>query len=532
MVFTMIHVLVVDDEIHCVEGVLYAIDWRCMGVEQVFTAYSMGQAQELFQKEEVHIVICDVEMPKGSGFDLLAWIRNSGYTPVIIMLTSYATFKYAKQAIEFNCLDYLLKPAAPEALADVVRRAVVQVEKIRREHENDLLARYWNENEKKRFRHFWREIIEQFTYLDSASIMERARSEHIVFEAGNLYLPVLFKVHENTVGTGFSLTETVLKQLCPEGFEQNRSTVLVYGKQMVLAISGCPDSFELHHRRMVSHSRRFINEGLEKFTVSISAYIGEFEEPGAVAVQYEQLQKMDKNNVAQKSGIYYLSQWKDGTAVYKRPDMELWMKDFSDGRYERMIGQVEKYLNRLVNEGNVNQNILTQFTQDFLQAFYIAVGEKEIQAHLLFVDDLSVQLSQNASISVGDFICWIRHMADKAGNYVAMVSDTDCVVRKIKKYIKANLGEELSRGQLSAVVCMSPDYLSRVFYQETGIHLSEYIKEQRMQEAIHLLETTNMPVGDVGFKVGYSNFAYFSQVFRIRCKATPAEYRMKMRKQN
>ncbi len=523
----MIHVLVVDDEIHCVEGVLYAIDWRSIGVDHVFTAYSMGQAQDIFLREAVHIVICDVEMPKGSGFDLLAWIRGSGYTPVVIMLTSYATFNYAKQAIAFKCLDYLLKPVSPEALMDVARRAVAQVEKIRTEHENDLLARYWNENEKKRFRHFWREIIEQYTYMDSDSIMERARSEHIVFEAGNLYLPVLFKVQG--AGAGLPAVETLIKELIPEGFDEDRHTVLVYGKHMLFAISGCSDGFERHYKRMVSKSLRFINEGFKRFGVNITAYIGALKEPGAVAVQYEQLQIMDKDNVAQKGGIFYLSQRNVSAAPYKRPDMELWMKDFASGRYAAVVSNVEEYLKQL--ENNVNQNILTQFTQDFLQAFYIAVGEKEIQAHLLFVDDLSVQLYQEAGTSVAGFIRWIRHMVDKAADYVAMASDTDHMVRKIKTYIKDNLGEELSRSQLSAVVCMSPDYLSRIFYQETGIHLSEYIKEQRMQAAVHLLETTNMPVGDIGFTVGYSNFAYFSQVFRIRYKATPAEYRAKVKKQ-
>ena len=99
------------------------------------------------------------------------------------------------------------------------------------------------------------------------------------------------------------------------------------------------------------------------------------------------------------------------------------------------------------------------------------------------------------------------------------------VVAHIKKFIKGNLGDELNRNQIAAQVCMSPDYVSRVFRQKTGIQLSEYITDKRMQEARHLLESTNLPVGEIAFKVGYYNIAYFSRVFRIRNGVTPASWR-------
>lgn len=524
-------VLVVDDEYHCVEGVLYAIDWKFIGVSRVFPAYSMAQAQEIMEKEEIHIVISDVEMPKGSGFDLLAWIRGNGYEPVIIMLTSYATFKYAKQAIEFRCLDYLLKPISPEALMNVAKRAVAEVEKARQNSENDLLARYWNDNEKHRFRHFWREIVEQYPYMDSESIMKRARSEHIVFEIGNLYLPVLYKIHRNEEGTRIFFDADNIKTLLQEIFEDDSRTVLVYGRDTALAIVGAPGQAKSRVQGIADKSRQLINQYLSDQSVHMSVYMGEFKEPGAVALQYEQLQNMDKNNVAQRGGIYMLGQ-RDDIVDYERPNMELWMESFSAGKYAKTVEQVEKYLNRLVHERRINQDVLTKFTQDFLQAFYIAVDDKEIQAHLLFSDEVSIRLCREADSSVNSLKRWINHMINKAAGYVDMASDTDSMIRFIKKHIKENLGEELTRAQLSAVVCMSPDYLSRVFKQETGLHLSEYIKEQRMQTARLLLESTDMPVGEVGYAVGYYNFAYFSQAFRIRTGMTPAEYRSKARYEN
>ncbi len=117
----MIQVLIVDDEVHCAEGVKSQVDWKMLGISGVFTAYSMKQAQAVMEKESIDIVISDVEMPKGSGFDLLRWLRDCKYQPVVIMLTSYANFDYARQAIEFHCMDYLLKPVSEEALLKTVK---------------------------------------------------------------------------------------------------------------------------------------------------------------------------------------------------------------------------------------------------------------------------------------------------------------------------------------------------------------------------------------------------------------------------
>ena len=74
---------------------------------------------------------------------------------------------------------------------------------------------------------------------------------------------------------------------------------------------------------------------------------------------------------------------------------------------------------------------------------------------------------------------------------------------------------------------MSQDYVSRIYRQATGMQLSEYITQVRMEEARRLLKTTTDPIGEIACKVGYFNVAYFSRVFRIRNGETPQEYRAK-----
>ena len=71
--------LIVDDEYYSVENLKNKFDWVSFGFTDVLCAYSMSQAQRIFEKEAVHIMICDVEMPHGSGLELLQWVREKKY---------------------------------------------------------------------------------------------------------------------------------------------------------------------------------------------------------------------------------------------------------------------------------------------------------------------------------------------------------------------------------------------------------------------------------------------------------------------
>lgn len=100
-------------------------------------------------------------------------------------------------------------------------------------------------------------------------------------------------------------------------------------------------------------------------------------------------------------------------------------------------------------------------------------------------------------------------------------SDVDTV----KQYIHYHLEEELGIDRLSQIVFLSPGYLSYVFKKETGVNLSRYIKDCRMEKAKELLSKTNMKVVQICEKVGFTNPSYFCQSFREYCGVSPDKYR-------
>ena len=88
------NILLVDDDRFIIKALQETIHWEALGIEQVYTASSLSQAQAIIQSRPIALMISDIEMPQGSGLDLLAWVRSEKYDIQTIFLTNYADFNY------------------------------------------------------------------------------------------------------------------------------------------------------------------------------------------------------------------------------------------------------------------------------------------------------------------------------------------------------------------------------------------------------------------------------------------------------
>lgn len=82
------------------------------------------EALEVFEREKSQIVIMDISMPEMNGAEAAEQIRRMDEDCVIIFLTAYDDFAYAKRAIVIRALDYLLKPCDEEELVAVMEEAM------------------------------------------------------------------------------------------------------------------------------------------------------------------------------------------------------------------------------------------------------------------------------------------------------------------------------------------------------------------------------------------------------------------------
>lgn len=121
------NLLIVDDEIIAIQGLLEDIHKEALGIEGIWTANCYTEAINVFMREKINILLCDIEMPFGSGLDLVEWVKKHYPDCECIFLTCHDEFSFARQAIKLQCLDYILKPASADTVNDVLKKAVAVI---------------------------------------------------------------------------------------------------------------------------------------------------------------------------------------------------------------------------------------------------------------------------------------------------------------------------------------------------------------------------------------------------------------------
>jgi two-component system response regulator YesN len=188
------NVLIVDDQIHVAKGVESGVNWSGLGIEGVFLAHSMREAQQAFAMETIDIIISDIEMPMGSGLDLITWVREQYPQTECIFLTAHEDFDYARTAIKLGSFDYLVQPIQYDELEKVVARAIEKIQLTSRKEALSVLGSYWQDNARNVREGFWANILVGNYPQNAAKLDAQADQLGIEIDSTARYLPVLVNI--------------------------------------------------------------------------------------------------------------------------------------------------------------------------------------------------------------------------------------------------------------------------------------------------------------------------------------------------
>lgn len=118
---TIYTVVVADDEDELREAVCTMIPWQELGFRLVGSAGNGLDALQLVEKHEPDLLLTDIRMPFISGIELARQVRDVRPATHIAFLSGYDDFEYAKQAIRYNIISYMLKPLTVKGLGEELR---------------------------------------------------------------------------------------------------------------------------------------------------------------------------------------------------------------------------------------------------------------------------------------------------------------------------------------------------------------------------------------------------------------------------
>jgi len=121
------NILIVDDQISVVNGLMKGIDWDKLGIDKVLKAFNAFEAKALYNNMPIDILLTDIEMPGESGVSLVQWIREHNFETECIFLTSHNDFEYARDAIKMESFEYALQPCPYDEIQSILSRAIYKI---------------------------------------------------------------------------------------------------------------------------------------------------------------------------------------------------------------------------------------------------------------------------------------------------------------------------------------------------------------------------------------------------------------------
>ena len=124
------NLLIADDEAVIRRGLL-SLDWKSIGITDVYSVANGVEAKELLLSTSIDLVIFDIRMPGFSGLELAQMVKERSMDVAVVLLSGFSEFEYARSAMRYGVYEYLLKPVSPNELMETMHNVMHRLEQKR-----------------------------------------------------------------------------------------------------------------------------------------------------------------------------------------------------------------------------------------------------------------------------------------------------------------------------------------------------------------------------------------------------------------
>jgi len=519
--------LIVDDDIPTVEVIRHSIDWDAVSIDVVDVAYSAAQARRILQRGKIDIVISDIEMPQGSGLDLLTWVRDNSIDVEFLMLTCHERFDYATSALKLDAAEYLTKPFDAQIMALSLQKTVARIREKRRLREGSRYGEWRSENLQREEINFWLSLYNGDAPRDREQIRREIEARGLPIDTNARYRLVVTRVAEyepQVQELGQSLLYYILENAHARHLldrEENTRAIRRVGSNGLwyfTAVEDRPDS-ELRNR-----CARVIAACTEAAHVKATCCIGIATNIEALPNRPAALQKL-----VERSVVFYTQAFTEGEAIGAGEETQVLeiekLKEMLI-RYDKvsLLNTLKEALASRMALKTLSERTLYLIQQELLQAVYSHLAGTGVQAAHLFADENSVRLTEQACRSSLDMIRWANYLLERTFAYEDELRKSSTLVERINVYIHEHFQEDIGRNEIASEFHLAPEYLAKLYKKKTDQSLKDAIREYRVEQAKRMLRDPDVRVSDVAGAVGFDNFSYFSTIFKKEIGVTPQEY--------
>ncbi|WP_199615068.1 response regulator transcription factor [Paenibacillus alkalitolerans] len=476
----MYSVIIVDDEPWAIKGIRNAFNWNKYGFEITGQFTSAHKAFEFICEECPDLVITDIRMPEISGLDLIRMTKEKELDVEFIIVSGFAEFAYALEALRYGALDYCLKPIDIEMADPLIEKLALHFSK-KRSIRNNL-------------------ILEALTSTDKS---ELKRLTHLFDHSSDYYFRVII-IYSNSENKDYNNIKF---------FDTKNTLEVELGSKKTLYI-------------LKSEKRIDLDDGFDfaVFAGSDIKIVG----ISRISNNYGDIAKLIKESDIAASKIFLYEE----KGIFEYDQKLNLVKPFIDEItsiiQEKRFEEMDDIMKRLMYFFKHNNLGMGEVVYLWNQVVSVLIGTyyeelRDLELDFLNYSELKERFENFESLCsfLYDIFTYIKQLSYQSINE----GDINSCFKQMVKYIDNNYQYKLYLKDLSVKFFINQVYCCQLFKKKLGKTFSEYVTELRIKKARELLISTELSVEEIATKVGYIDYYYFNKVFKKQCGITPAKFR-------
>ncbi|MBQ6888059.1 MAG: response regulator [Lachnospiraceae bacterium] len=528
----MLKVLLVDDEPFILQGLKVLIEWQKEGAEIVGTATNGKEALEFLKKEKVDLVITDIKMPIMTGIELLATIRNQNLSEAyFVILSGYADFSYAQEAIRYECTDYILKPVEREEL-------IKMLHKVMKLHQSTEEKR--QDNQKMERAYLARNMI--------AVIQGKFDTQNLEYVKKNIYTSEDVRYIEIALdGIEFSEEfadeekrnyQRKLYQYCIDYLENDSNhcifDVSVNEKIYDIGFVYCGYMAERKSLTEKEYLENFLEYLKRMIQMPVVMLVGkQVNDISNVTKSYSTACVLRSfQGFCQRKNIYYYEdevQVKNVGVILCKKSLDILLAAIEQNSPEEIVTGVDMLYEEMEKMGVHGEAINLNINYMLFQLIHLATSQDDGVNQEEILRNISESTFEEGVMRGSK--AHLSRFACEYAEYLAQLRKkvSHGVLGMVEKEIKEHYAENLTLKELSEKYYVNAAYLGQLFRKKYEQSFKDYLNNYRMEQASLLLVRTDKKIYEIAEEVGYHDLDYFVNRFVMVKGCSPAKFRKQAR---
>lgn len=523
----MYKVLLVDDEPFILQGLSIIIDWEKEGFQIAGMAGNGLEALEMINNIQPDIVIADVKMPEMTGLELLERVRKNNISDAtFIILTGFDDFEFARTALKYNVLDYLLKPVERNELLETLTKARNQREEKNKQNEKDSLR------DKEVFSRALISVLKGKCDSESISLIKSNLGEL----TGVRYISVELDETDESVANASDEEKRLMQKTLYS------KCLMITGADFhcifdVSLRGGCYDVGIIYSDELLEKSpgefrneQDYLENLKERLTVELPFSV--------VFIPGSRVKSIDNLNESAKAVMVV-----NFVRSFRGSNEEM-----SDA--ENMEGEGQGFdrecLNSLLRAVELNDNAEIRNNVMRLTEMLACCDARTIKMVMNYMLFELLQIARNVDAGINQQEV-LKYISDSAFEELYLEGDMDnitkllfdfaeylsqlrsnnssSVLKDVEADMRENYAQNLTLKDFSQKYFVNAAYLGQLFKTKYGTSFKNYLHKIRIEKAEELLMNTDMKMYSIAEAVGYKDTDYFINHFIAEKGCTPTKFR-------